>query len=212
MTTPSPNQEPRILITREDIKGALEVMKVSPTATNLAITRLLLKDYIRVDIKKIAPEIASLLLNEVMPRVKAEMGDSEPEDEYEPRKSSFSVEYMDEYHYGLTETLSNLGLLIAEGYMQTRHARKVLDAVMSPSHVCWDLIDVVLDLKILDEVEGDELTTLIKQILAEQPQAVADIKKGKLKAIGSLIGTVMKKIKADPVKVKELFLEEIGKM
>jgi aspartyl-tRNA(Asn)/glutamyl-tRNA(Gln) amidotransferase subunit B len=62
-------------------------------------------------------------------------------------------------------------------------------------------------------VEGDIVTTAAEEAIKENPQAVADYRAGKEKALNSLVGAVMKKTKgrADARTARELLLGKLGK-
>ena len=51
-----------------------------------------------------------------------------------------------------------------------------------------------------------DLETLVKQAMSENPKAMEDLRAGKMKAGGAIVGAVMKKAagKADPAKVQEV--------
>ena len=57
--------------------------------------------------------------------------------------------------------------------------------------------------------DADTLRTVLKQVIADNPQSIADYKGGKERAIGFLVGQTMKamKGKADPGMVNQ-FLKE----
>ena len=61
--------------------------------------------------------------------------------------------------------------------------------------------------------DTDSLRAIINEVLDEQPQSIVDYKNGKDRAIGFLVGQVMKKSKgqANPQITNELLLEEIVK-
>ncbi len=61
--------------------------------------------------------------------------------------------------------------------------------------------------------DRDELVSVIKKVLAENPKSVEDYKNGKKKALGFLVGQTMKatKGKANPQLVNEILLEELEK-
>ncbi len=61
-------------------------------------------------------------------------------------------------------------------------------------------------------VEGDIVSTAAEEAIKENPQAVADFKAGKEKALNSLVGAVMKKTegRADARKVREVLLGKLG--
>ncbi|MDW7726653.1 MAG: Asp-tRNA(Asn)/Glu-tRNA(Gln) amidotransferase subunit GatB [Candidatus Methanoperedens sp.] len=64
------------------------------------------------------------------------------------------------------------------------------------------------------KVEGDIVETAAQEAIAEKPQAVADYKAGKEKALNSLVGAVMEKTKgrADARTAREILLEKLGKV
>ena len=61
-------------------------------------------------------------------------------------------------------------------------------------------------------VEGDIVETAALEAIKENPQAVADFKAGKEKALNSLVGAVMKKTKgrADAKAAREVLLGKLG--
>ena len=61
---------------------------------------------------------------------------------------------------------------------------------------------------------GGELASIIDQVLAKKPQAVAAFKKGKENALGFLIGQVQKetKGKADVRQAQEMLRRELTRM
>jgi aspartyl-tRNA(Asn)/glutamyl-tRNA(Gln) amidotransferase subunit B len=70
----------------------------------------------------------------------------------------------------------------------------------------------IVEEKWLWMADEDEILNIIKQVLDENPQAVEDIKNWQQKAIGFLIGQVMRKSgwKADPKFVREQILQIIN--
>ena len=60
-------------------------------------------------------------------------------------------------------------------------------------------------------VDGDTVKKAAIEAIGENPQAVADYKAGKEKALNSLVGGVMKKTKrrADARKVREVLIEKL---
>lgn len=61
--------------------------------------------------------------------------------------------------------------------------------------------------------DEDSLRKTIAEVIAANPQSVADYRSGKEKAIGFLVGQTMKamKGKADPAAVNQILREEIVK-
>lgn len=60
--------------------------------------------------------------------------------------------------------------------------------------------------------DDKEIERLVDLILERNPQAIEDYRKGKDRALGSLVGAVMKesKGKADPPTVNKLLLDKLG--
>jgi aspartyl-tRNA(Asn)/glutamyl-tRNA(Gln) amidotransferase subunit B len=82
--------------------------------------------------------------------------------------------------------------------------RTILDKGGSPEEIVAQ--------KGLAVVEGDIVSTAAEEAIKENPQAVADYKAGKEKALNSLVGAVMKKTKggADARKVREVLMGKMG--
>ena len=61
--------------------------------------------------------------------------------------------------------------------------------------------------------DSSQLISLIKEVLDEQPQSIEDYKNGKDRAVGFLVGQIMKKSKgqANPALTNQLLLEELGR-
>ena len=70
------------------------------------------------------------------------------------------------------------------------------------------------DSKILEEAGGNEIDDILSQLVAENEKAakaVEDIRGGKTKAVGFLVGQVMKRLggKVNPKEVQEKILNNI---
>jgi len=73
--------------------------------------------------------------------------------------------------------------------------------------------DIVMREGLVQVTDQDELTTLAKEIIEENEQAVESVRKGRENAIGALVGAAMKKSggQADPKRLNELFREMLLK-
>jgi aspartyl-tRNA(Asn)/glutamyl-tRNA(Gln) amidotransferase subunit B len=113
---------------------------------------------------------------------------------------------------GLTGThVAELIGLIDDGTLSTKLAKQVLEGLIeergakSPAQVAED--------RGLQQVSDEgELRTIVEQVVADNAGTVEDIRGGNDKAIGALVGQVMKATKgqADPRKTNELLREVIG--
>ena len=75
-----------------------------------------------------------------------------------------------------------------------------------------DVKEVAKESKLLQTSDEGLLNDIVDQVLANNPQAVKDLKEGKDKAIGFLVGQVMKgsKGQANPTIVTTLIKSKIG--
>ncbi|MEM9366287.1 MAG: Asp-tRNA(Asn)/Glu-tRNA(Gln) amidotransferase subunit GatB [Planctomycetota bacterium] len=111
---------------------------------------------------------------------------------------------------GFPVSSDQLGSLLGKvkaGELDQGRARDVLEYMISKTASVDEAID---DLGIT-AVGGDELETLCQQLLADNPQVVADVQAGKQQAVGRLIGQARKQNpNANPQQVRELLLKLIG--
>lgn len=98
------------------------------------------------------------------------------------------------------------------GFISGNHSKKLLEYHFNNPGLGWDVTSAIIYSELLNEQSGDELLVIVKEALEANPNAVKDIKAGKDKAIGSLLGYVMKKIKVDPKELHTIILVEIEKL
>ncbi|MFU8841852.1 MAG: Asp-tRNA(Asn)/Glu-tRNA(Gln) amidotransferase GatCAB subunit B, partial [Nitriliruptoraceae bacterium] len=107
--------------------------------------------------------------------------------------------------------LAELVGLLEDGTLSTKLAKQVLAGVLeergavSPAEV--------VAARGLEQVSDEgELRAIVEQVVADNTGTVADIRGGNTKAIGALVGQVMKATRgqADPRKTNELLRELIG--
>lgn len=107
------------------------------------------------------------------------------------------------------DTIRELNALIDEGTINDKIARQVLehhiDGEGSPSQIV-----TARELKVVSD--DGALTAAVEKAMEENPDVVEKIAGGKLKAIGALIGPVMKETRgqADAGKVREIVLAKLG--
>ena len=138
--------------------------------------------------------IANMMINEVQPRLDAE-------------GSSWAD--INDYHYGFSELIADCAKAQVAGVLENRHIKQIISD-------CWykysgyDLLQYCRETKLLEEAGGSELLALVKQAIIALPKAVEELRQGKEKAIGALVGSVMKKQKANPVEIQNLIKVELG--
>ena len=88
--------------------------------------------------------------------------------------------------------LARLVGLVADGTINRSSARDVLDAHAASGD---SVDDIVARLGLRQISDAGALATIVDQVLAANPSAVADVRAGKAQAIGFLVGQVMKATK-----------------
>ena len=103
-----------------------------------------------------------------------------------------------------------LVLLIDKGTISSSIAKKVLDELFNEVKSPSKIIEEKGWIQISDE---SQIKEVVKKVLDNNPQSIADYKAGKDKALGFLVGQAMKetKGKANPKMLNEMFLEELKK-
>ena len=121
------------------------------------------------------------------------------EKEMEPNQIPFGKEY-----------LAQLIELIEKGTISSAIAKKVLEELFENPKEPSKIIEEKGWIQISDE---GAIKQVVLQIIAENPQSVADYKGGKERALGFLVGQAMKqtKGKANPQMLNKMFIEEMQK-
>ncbi|MCQ2363259.1 MAG: Asp-tRNA(Asn)/Glu-tRNA(Gln) amidotransferase subunit GatB [Acidaminococcaceae bacterium] len=104
--------------------------------------------------------------------------------------------------------LAELTNLIKEGVLSSKLAKKVFAEMLKDNKSPRQLVK---DLGLEQVSDAGAIEKLVDETLAENPQSVADYKAGKDKAIGFLVGQIMKKSrgKANPPMVQELLKKKM---
>lgn len=124
--------------------------------------------------------------------------------------------YLNKNNYSISdlklspEHLSDLVKLISEGKISSKQAKDVfLDIVETNASP----IDVANKLGIVQMSDENAIMDLVVEALNENPQAIEDFKNGKDRAVGFLVGQIMKKSrgKANPAMTSKLVIQELKK-
>ncbi|MGM0602207.1 MAG: Asp-tRNA(Asn)/Glu-tRNA(Gln) amidotransferase subunit GatB [Bacillota bacterium] len=107
------------------------------------------------------------------------------------------------------ENFAEMLSLIDEGVISGKIAKKVFEKMYSSGESAEKIVEEEGLKQISDE---DELEKIVDKIIADNPSAVEDIKNGKDRAIGFLVGQVMKETrgKANPGLVNQMLREKIA--
>ncbi|MBO8171728.1 MAG: Asp-tRNA(Asn)/Glu-tRNA(Gln) amidotransferase subunit GatB [Bacillaceae bacterium] len=106
------------------------------------------------------------------------------------------------------ESLGELVKLIKKGTISSKIAKKVFSEMLETGKDPNKIVEEKGLVQISDE---GELTKIVEEVIAANPQSVEDFKGGKDRALGFLVGQVMKatKGKANPQMVNELLRKSI---
>jgi aspartyl-tRNA(Asn)/glutamyl-tRNA(Gln) amidotransferase subunit B len=138
-----------------------------------------------------APVVATWLKDELVGRLDADA-------EADPAASNVSP-----------QALAKLAGLVHEGTVTRGAARQVLDRLVEHG---GDPAEVVEQEGLGAMGDGDELATIVARVIEEHPDVAERVRGGNPKAIGALVGPVMRETKgrADGGEVNRLLREQLG--
>ena len=107
------------------------------------------------------------------------------------------------------EALAKLVEMIDTNEISSKQAKELIDDIMTGK----DPAESAKEKGLQQVTNTDELANMIKEVLDENAQAIEDFKAGKGRAVGFLVGQVMKKSKgqANPGLVNQILQEELKK-
>ncbi len=109
------------------------------------------------------------------------------------------------------EQLAELIKLINAGTISNNIGKKVLDDMFKSGKSPKDIVE---EKGLVQNNDEGAILEVVKKIIENNPQSIEDFKNGKKRALGFLVGLVMKetKGKANPQIVNKLVSEEANKM
>lgn len=107
------------------------------------------------------------------------------------------------------EILVSVGKMVKAGELSSTNAKKLLGELWSTSA---DPKAKASELGLLQESNTDELGKVVDEVIAGNPQAVADYKAGNQRAFGALVGQAMKATqgKGNPPLINQLIKDRLG--
>ena len=108
------------------------------------------------------------------------------------------------------ENLSTMVKLISDGTISSKIAKKVFNELVKNG---GNPEKIVKEKGLVQISDPNVLVPIITEVLDKNPQSIEDFKNGKDRAIGFLVGQIMKATKgqANPPMVNKILLEEINK-
>lgn len=106
----------------------------------------------------------------------------------------------------------NLYELVKAGSISSSNAKLVIQKVLSGEHQIEDVEAYAKQHNLLQESNEAEIEKIVTKVIEENPKAAEDIKNGEMKAIGFLVGQVMKHSqgRANPGLAQKLIKKQIG--
>jgi aspartyl-tRNA(Asn)/glutamyl-tRNA(Gln) amidotransferase subunit B len=98
------------------------------------------------------------------------------------------------------------------GKLSSTNAKILLTKILTSDHQIGDVEDFAKQHNLIQQSDEGEIAKVVKKVLAENPQAVEDIKAGEMKAIGFLVGQIMKHSqgRANPGLAQQLIKKQLG--
>jgi aspartyl-tRNA(Asn)/glutamyl-tRNA(Gln) amidotransferase subunit B len=102
--------------------------------------------------------------------------------------------------------------LIKAGKLSSSNAKALLTKVLTGDNQVQDVEAFARQHNLIQESDAGALETIVKKVLAENPKAAEDVQNGEMKAIGFLVGQVMKHSqgRANPSIAQELIKKQLG--
>jgi len=113
------------------------------------------------------------------------------------------------FHSGWGLMVLLCSLLVEANELTMYDVRTAFQSFETQYPAFYDVSNIVIE-TLQNKKDVSELDTLIQSVLAANPKAVSDIKQGKDKAIGALVGQIMKQQKTDPATLKDKILNIIN--
>lgn len=105
------------------------------------------------------------------------------------------------------ENMAEVAKMVSNGEIGNNMIKKIIEKMQETGKAFGELFKKE-DFAV---ASGDEISGFVDEVMAANPQAVEDLRNGKMKAIGAIMGQVMRKAKgkANPQEVQSLIMSKI---
>jgi aspartyl-tRNA(Asn)/glutamyl-tRNA(Gln) amidotransferase subunit B len=102
--------------------------------------------------------------------------------------------------------------LVKANKLSSSNAKLLLTKVLTTAEQIKDVEAFAKQHNLIQESDEGAITKIVDAVLAENPKAAEDVKNGEMKAIGFLVGQVMKQSqgRANPQLAQELIRKQLG--
>jgi aspartyl-tRNA(Asn)/glutamyl-tRNA(Gln) amidotransferase subunit B len=99
-----------------------------------------------------------------------------------------------------------------DGKLSSTNAKTLVIHVSDSVDVSEDITVVAQDKGLIQVSDESEIARIVEQVISDNPKAAEDVKNGEMKAIGFLVGQVMKvsQGKANPSLAQDLIKKQLG--
>lgn len=106
----------------------------------------------------------------------------------------------------------SVAALVAANKLSSTNAKALILAILSDKVLPQDIEQYAQDKGLIQVSDEGEIAKIVEQVLADNPKAAGDVQNGEMKAIGFLVGHVMKlsQGKANPALATELIKKQLG--
>ena len=102
--------------------------------------------------------------------------------------------------------------LVKAGKLSSTSAKTLLTKILTGTDQIQDVAAYAKQHNLIQESDEGEIMKIVAQVIADNPKAAEDVKKGEMKAIGFLTGQIMKASqgRANPSLAQELIKKHLG--
>lgn len=102
--------------------------------------------------------------------------------------------------------------LVSEGKLSSNNAKRLLELLFERTREQDDIEQLAIEHNLIQENDSKALEQIVETVLVDNPKPVEDIRTGEMKAIGFLVGQVMKvsQGKANPAEVQKIIRTKLG--
>ena len=106
----------------------------------------------------------------------------------------------------------SVAVLVADGKLSSSNAKALLVDLLRSDGTVIDIAEYAKQHNLIQESDAGALEAIAKQVIEENPKAAEDIRAGEMKAIGFLVGQVMKASqgRANPALAADLIKKQLG--
>lgn len=195
---------PPIVLTDEYIQNVKTTMSISPDELTVQLNKLGLNN----------SQVDTLVEEPIVARFVAGLGEGAAAKTIANWLTGEVVRAVGAQKYTWAQAVSNqdgllkLATMLAENKLSSTAAKELLESVINGA----DPEEVAAEKNLLQVSDEDAIEKIVTEVLTENEQAANDVKNGEMKAIGFLVGQVMKKSRgqANPALAQTIIKKQLG--